>query len=334
MRLFIAGALMALVLAICFYAEASRNSSGTMSTLNTFVSGTTISSTNVNANFADIATEITDSLDRSGKGPMLAPLRLTNGTFAAPSLTFDSDTDTGIYRIGANNLGVTANGAKVLDVATTGLGVTGTLSASGDVTASTKLGVGGAPTNMLDLTIAGTASTTVGTWFEASLADGNSVTFDIGKSISSGGTGFLAYTKNATAVNSTFCMWVFGGSNTLCVDGNNKAYTGTGGFDFTSNSSGGISTGIAVNGSGLKHQSVAGCATGASIGATCDSTLTWSTTFADTNYQAYCSCNAAASGIPTIGRYTIAAGSVIVATVAGTAAAAQCSLVTCLAVHN
>jgi hypothetical protein len=210
------------------HALASRNSSGTMSTLNTFVSGTTISSTNVNANFADIATEITDSLDRSGKGPMLAPLRLTNGTFAAPSLTFDSDTDTGIYRIGANNLGVTANGAKVLDVATTGLGVTGTLSASGDVTASTKLGIGGAPTNSLDVTLGGSGSTVVGEWLEASLADGNTVTWRMGKSDTSGGDGIMVYTKNATAANSTLCLWVFGQSNTLCVDGNGKVIIGGG----------------------------------------------------------------------------------------------------------
>jgi hypothetical protein len=108
-------------------ALASRNSSGTMSAINgPYAAPNVISSSVINARFADIETEITDSLDRSGKGPMLAPLRLTNGTFAAPSLTFDSDTDTGIYRIGANNLGVTANGAKVLDVATTGLSVTGT----------------------------------------------------------------------------------------------------------------------------------------------------------------------------------------------------------------
>lgn len=57
-------------------------------------------------------------------------LKIGNGTVALPSLAFGSDTDTGIYRIGANNLGIAAAGAKVLDVATTGLSVTGALSAS------------------------------------------------------------------------------------------------------------------------------------------------------------------------------------------------------------
>src|SRR6185369_2750819 len=49
-----------------------------------------------------------------------------NGTVSLPEFTFTSDTDTGIYRIGANNLGVAVNAAKVLDVSATGLGVVGT----------------------------------------------------------------------------------------------------------------------------------------------------------------------------------------------------------------
>jgi hypothetical protein len=56
------------------------------------------------------------------------------GSVGNPSLAFDADQDTGLFRIGANNLGVAAGGAKVLDVATTGLGVTGTLSVSGVAT--------------------------------------------------------------------------------------------------------------------------------------------------------------------------------------------------------
>jgi len=53
-----------------------------------------------------------------------------NGTAANPSFAFLSDQDTGLYRISANNIGVAANGAKVLDIATTGLTVTGALGAS------------------------------------------------------------------------------------------------------------------------------------------------------------------------------------------------------------
>lgn len=56
-------------------------------------------------------------------GQLLAGL---NGTVALPAWSFSSDPDTGIYRIGANNIGVAVNGAKVLDVSATGLGVVGT----------------------------------------------------------------------------------------------------------------------------------------------------------------------------------------------------------------
>lgn len=60
-----------------------------------------------------------------------------DGTVGAPSLTFTNDTDSGLYRIGANNIGIGVNGAKVLDIATTGLAVTGALSATGSVTLNT-----------------------------------------------------------------------------------------------------------------------------------------------------------------------------------------------------
>lgn len=42
-----------------------------------------------------------------------------NGTVSAPGISFSSDTDTGFYRIGANNLGVTTNGVKQFDFSTT-----------------------------------------------------------------------------------------------------------------------------------------------------------------------------------------------------------------------
>jgi len=43
--------------------------------------------------------------------PEFATLRVGDGTAAAPSLTFASDTDTGIYRPAANELGIATNGA-------------------------------------------------------------------------------------------------------------------------------------------------------------------------------------------------------------------------------
>lgn len=61
---------------------------------------------------------------------------LAAGTVAAPGVYLAADTDTGLYLIGANNLGVAANGAKVLDIGTTGLGVTGLVSATTSIKSS------------------------------------------------------------------------------------------------------------------------------------------------------------------------------------------------------
>jgi len=54
-----------------------------------------------------------------------------DGTVSLPYYTFSADLDSGLYRIGANNVGLTVAGAKVLDVGTGGLGITGTLTTSG-----------------------------------------------------------------------------------------------------------------------------------------------------------------------------------------------------------
>tara|TARA_R110000824_G_scaffold329221_3_gene516049 strand:+ start:5625 stop:7706 length:2082 start_codon:yes stop_codon:yes gene_type:complete len=47
-----------------------------------------------------------------------------NGTVSLPFYSFSSDPDSGIYRIGANNLGVAVNGTKVVDITTTGINST------------------------------------------------------------------------------------------------------------------------------------------------------------------------------------------------------------------
>jgi hypothetical protein len=70
-----------------------------------------------------------------------------NGTVALPFYSFSADPDSGIYRIGANNVGLAVNAAKVLDIATTGLTVTGvltggTLEATSDTSAADPAAVG------------------------------------------------------------------------------------------------------------------------------------------------------------------------------------------------
>nr|MBP9061038.1 hypothetical protein [Rhodoferax sp.] len=62
------------------------------------------------------------------------------GTVAAPSLYWSTDTATGFYRIGANNIGYSYNGTKLLDLSATLLGVTGGVSVTTQFTSSVATG--------------------------------------------------------------------------------------------------------------------------------------------------------------------------------------------------
>ena len=106
-----------------------RNGSGVMSIPNTFVDQTPITAGAHNTNWSDAASEISNSVALDGQSQMSGPLKIASGTVAAPGLVPGSDLDTGLYRIGGDNLGVACAGAKVLDISTTGLDVTGALSA-------------------------------------------------------------------------------------------------------------------------------------------------------------------------------------------------------------
>jgi microcystin-dependent protein len=108
----------------------ARNGSGTMTVVNTLVPGEVITASDHNENYSDIAAEITNSVAVDGQSTLTGPLKAASGTVAAPGITFGSDTDSGLYRIGANNVGVAVNGAKVIDVATTGATITGDLNAT------------------------------------------------------------------------------------------------------------------------------------------------------------------------------------------------------------
>lgn len=140
----------------------SRNSSGTYSTPagQPVVSGTVISSATFNTLVSDLAAEVTDSLSRSGKGGMTAPLRTADGTVAAPAHSFTSETGTGWYRAGASNPALAVAGTKRLEATSTGVVATGTLQSTGAATlnsavVSTTLGVTGKTTLTGDLEVQG-----------------------------------------------------------------------------------------------------------------------------------------------------------------------------------
>jgi hypothetical protein len=157
-------------------ALATRNSSGTYSLPQSpFISGTVINSSTMNSQFGDIAQSLTDSLDRNGKGPMLAPLRVQNGSNTAPSLSFNNDQDTGLYLVGDANPAVTVAGTKRQEWTSTGTAVTGTLSTTGNATVGGTLGVTGAET--VGGTLGVTGATTLAATTTATLSCTNDATF-------------------------------------------------------------------------------------------------------------------------------------------------------------
>jgi hypothetical protein len=99
-----------------------RNGSGSMTIVNSFSPGTTISSSQVNANNTDIADELTNSLALDGQSTMSGQLKAADGTDTAPGITFGGDLDTGFYRSGTNTFkAVVSSGTVVATFGTSGL---------------------------------------------------------------------------------------------------------------------------------------------------------------------------------------------------------------------
>ena len=90
-----------------------RNGSGTMTAAQTYTTGQTITAAVINANITDIASELTNSVAKDGQTVMTGQFKASNGTAAAPSITFGSDLDTGIYRKSANKVAVALGGVEM-----------------------------------------------------------------------------------------------------------------------------------------------------------------------------------------------------------------------------
>jgi len=132
-----------------------------------------------------------------------------NGSAANPSFAFLFDQNTGLYRIGVNNIGVAANGAKVLDIATTGLGITGTATISSSTQGSASAGAlvvtGGLATGAASY-IGGALTVSAGATFTGDVVNSASTGTYYGGT-STGGGGFA--NSNASAY-----MLAYGPSNT------------------------------------------------------------------------------------------------------------------------
>lgn len=135
-----------IALSVAPSAEASRNSSGTYTLPggNPVVTGTSISSAWANSTLGDLATEITNSLDRQGRGPMLAPLRLAAGAVSAPGLSWSADSDSGLYSVASGTVGLSVDSTQVQRWTSTGSTLSVPLSCSGSCSLLTGLAVTGA----------------------------------------------------------------------------------------------------------------------------------------------------------------------------------------------
>lgn len=197
-----------LIISVAPRATASRNSSGTYSLPNgnPVVTGTTITSTWANTTLSDIGSELTNSLDRNGRGAMQAPLPLSNGSVSAPSLTFGTDTNTGMYRVAADNAALAAGGVKVFDWTASALTAPVPLTVTGTSTNDAVTATGGA-TSGRGIVATGTGSGVGGHFVGGASAHGAIATASAGSAHgffgtggSSAGAGVYGLSSNASGI--------------------------------------------------------------------------------------------------------------------------------------
>lgn len=224
------------------------NGNYTLPAGNPVSSGTVITIAWGNSTLSDVGTEITNSLDRSGRGGMLAALKGIDGTVAAPAFSFTSEPTSGWYRVGAgviglsvtNRLGISQAAAGNVTIATPSSGSTLTLN-------------GAAATNATTLTMGGTT-----TGSNAIVGSNTGATYIVGLESSVGGallTGTPAYATVLTAYTSTALSL---GTNAI----ERMRITGAGNVTINAPSSGttltvnGIGPTIAVGGAGTSSQQI------------------------------------------------------------------------------
>lgn len=101
-----------------------RDSSGIYSLPDGYlaIAGETIQPSQHNPPLEDVAQALTGSLPRNGSAPMLAPLKASDGTASAPSLTFNSATGTGFYLVSPTIVGLAIGGVLVSQFTASGVG--------------------------------------------------------------------------------------------------------------------------------------------------------------------------------------------------------------------
>lgn len=133
----IGGLLVGATMSLALFSLAARNSSGTYSlpaSVNPVTSGTSITTTWANTTLNDLAAEMTNSLDRGGRGSMSAQLKLFDGASNLPGLGFSAEPGSGLYRAGATDLGLVVNQVRKQQWTPTLTTITTDLTSSGNLT--------------------------------------------------------------------------------------------------------------------------------------------------------------------------------------------------------
>ncbi len=92
-----------------------RNGNGTYNLPQpAFTPGSVISSSAMNSDLSDVAAALTGSVSADGQTAITGQLKFTNGTAAAPSVSFSSELSTGMYWIGAGHLGFSTSGSLLV----------------------------------------------------------------------------------------------------------------------------------------------------------------------------------------------------------------------------
>ena len=94
-----------------------RNAAGVFSlasAYNPVVTDELITAIWANTTLSDMGQALSDSLDRNGRGGMLAPFRLSDGTEALPGLAFLNESNTGFARLAAGTVSGVVAAAEVL----------------------------------------------------------------------------------------------------------------------------------------------------------------------------------------------------------------------------
>jgi len=112
------------------------NGSGDFSLSDTIAPATNADANELQAILTDIGTGIDASINADGQSTITGALKGADGTAALPAYSFSADLNSGFYRIGSDNVGLSLGGTKRVDFLTTGISITGTLTASGQILSS------------------------------------------------------------------------------------------------------------------------------------------------------------------------------------------------------